>query len=134
MATALASFRGPSTAALARSVTEALRQLKGQPVEVVVRKPTSKRSLDQNAYLHAEPFRMLAEELGDSVEGIKYDLMGEKWGWKPSPLDPSRLVPVQPSTSAMTVEECTAFIEWLIPFAAQKFGVLIPYPSEWEDA
>ncbi len=90
-----------------------------------------KRSLDQNAYLHAVPFPMIASHLGDSVEGVKYDLMGEKWGWKPSPFDPSRMVPVQPSTSKMTVEQCSEFIDWLIPFAAQKFGLSIPYPDEY---
>lgn len=131
MASPLASFRGESSAALARSVTEALRQLKGQPVEVLIRKPASKRSLDQNAYLHAEPFPIIAEYVGCSVEDIKYDLMGEKWGWKPSALDPNRMVPVQPSTAAMTVEQCTEFIDWLIPFAAQKFGCVIRYPNEW---
>lgn len=101
------------------------------PVVVKVEQPATKRSLDQNAYLHAVPFPILAEHFGDSVEGVKLDLMGEKWGWKPSPLDPTRMVPVKPSTASMTVEECTEFIDWLIPWAATEHGVLIPLPSEY---
>jgi hypothetical protein len=131
MAAVLALVRGAVSADLAHDVMNALRKFKGEPVEVVIRKPTSKRTLDQNAYLHAEPFPIIAEYVGCSVEDIKYDLMGEKWGWKPSALDPNRMVPVQPSTSAMTVEQCAEFIDWLIPFAAQKFGCVIRYPNEW---
>lgn len=100
-------------------------------VVVRIERPASKRTLDQNAYLHAVPFPILAEHFGDSVEGVKLDLMGEKWGWKPSPLDPSRMVPVKPSTSSMTIEECAEFIDWLIPWAAQEHGVLIPLPREF---
>lgn len=132
MAQPIASFRGSATPALARSVTDALRGLKGEPVEVIIQKPATTRSLRQNAYLHAKPFPIIAEEMGDSVEGVKYDLMGEKWGWKPSALDPNRMVPAKPSTSSMTVEECSEFIEWLIPFAAQKLGVSVPLPNEDE--
>ncbi len=109
----------------------AMRKLKPGRVVVKVEQPATKRTLDQNAYLHAVPFPILAEHFGDSVEGVKLDLMGEKWGWKPSPLDPNRMVPVQPSTSKMTVEQCTEFIDWLIPWAATEHGVLIPLPSEY---
>jgi hypothetical protein len=88
------------------------------------------RSLDQNAYLHAVPFPIIAEYVGCSVEDIKYDLMGEKWGWKESAINSNRMVPVKPSTSSMTTAECSEFIEWLIPFANEKFGLSIPYPDE----
>lgn len=132
MATPFVTFRGEATPTLARSVMDALRGLKGEQVEVVIQKPTTTRSLRQNAYLHAKPFPLIAEEMGDSVESVKYDLMGERWGWKPSPLDPKRMVPVKPNTSGMTVEECSEFIDWLIPFAAQKLGVLVPLPNEDE--
>jgi hypothetical protein len=77
------------------------------------------------------PFPILAEEFGCSVEDVKYDLMGEKWGWKPSPLNVNHLIPVKPSTSSMTRDECSEFIDWLIPWALEKFNVTIPYPSEY---
>jgi len=109
----------------------AMWRMKEGRVVIKVEVPASKRTLDQNAYLHAVPFPILAEHFGDSVEGVKLDLMGEKWGWKPSPLDPHRMVPVKPSTASMTIEECTEFIDWLIPWAATEHGVLIPLPSEY---
>ena len=55
-----------------------LRTLVGKPVEVIVRKARVQRSVDQNAYLHAGPFPVLAEELGyESIEELKLALMGE---------------------------------------------------------
>jgi len=114
-----------------RAYRTSLWRMKPGPVVVKVEQVKSKRTLDQNAYLHAVPFPIIADYVGCSVEDIKYDLMGEKWGWKPSAMDPNRMVPMKPSTASMTIEECTAFIEWLIPFAAQKFGTLIPLPGEW---
>ena len=109
----------------------AMWRLKEGRYVVKIEQPATKRTLDQNAYLHAVPFPILAEHFGDSVEGVKLDLMGEKWGWKPSPLDPNRMVPVKPSTASMTIAECTEFIDWLIPWAATEHGVLIPLPSEY---
>jgi hypothetical protein len=116
-----------------RVLWQQLRHMKPGRKIVRISEPKTKRSLDQNAYLHAVPFPLIAAEVGDSIEGVKYDLMGEKWGWKPSALDPTRMVPVKPSTSSMTVEECTEFIEWLIPFAAQKLNCVIPLPNEYTE-
>lgn len=108
----------------------AMWRMKEGRVVVKIEQPVAKRTLDQNAYLHAVPFPIIAEEIGDSVEAVKYALMGEKWGWKTDPIT-GREVPVKPSTASMTVEECTQFIEWLIPFAAQKLGLVIPLPNEY---
>jgi hypothetical protein len=105
------------------------RKLAGKRAEVVLRKPKSKRSLDMNAYLHKWPFRLLAEHFGDSIEGVKYDLMGECFGWVPGPVS-GKLVPVKAHTSDMTVEESATFVDWVIPWAAQNYGVVIPLPGE----
>src|SRR5262245_38812369 len=109
----------------------AMWRMKAGPVVVKIEQPMVKRTLEQNAYLHAVPFPILAEHFGCSVEDVKYDLMGERWGWKPSPLNPHRMIPVKPHTSDMTVEECTQFIDWLLPWAATEHGVLIPLPKEY---
>jgi hypothetical protein len=106
-----------------------LRYLRGKRVEVEIRQARTKRSLDQNAYLHAVPFPILAAHFGDSIEGVKLDLMGECWGWHQSPVT-GRWLPVKPHTSAMTVEECQFFIDWLIPWAMTEHGVEIPLPAE----
>lgn len=91
------------------------------------------RSADQNKYLHAEPFPKLMEAFGyDSMEELKRDLMGECWGWTVSPITQQH-VPVRPHTSEMNVEECTFFIDWLIPWGTQR-GVLIDPPKKTETA
>lgn len=127
-----ATFRGSADRALAQQVMNHLRTVAGQPVEVVIRKPRTKRSLDMNAYLHSDtgPFRLLAEHLGDTIEGVKYDLMGECFGWVKGPVS-GRLIPVKAHTSDMTVEESRYFVDWVIPFGA-GLGVLIPLPDEWQ--
>lgn len=107
---------------------EYFKTLAGKDVEIIVRKVRTKRSIDQNKYLHAVPFPILALHLGDSIEGVKFDLMGEKWGWTTT--KHGNHIPVKPHTSEMTVEECTEFIDWLIPWAMTKHGVTIPLPNE----
>ena len=110
---------------------QALRAFAGKPCEWVLRAPKSKRSLDMNAYLHAEtgPFRLLAEYFGDTVEGVKYDLMGECFGWVKGPVS-GKLIPAKAHTSDMTREESVYFVDWVIPWAAQHHGVVIPLPRE----
>ena len=109
-------------------------KLAGKRAEVILRKPKSKRSLDQNSYLHSStgPFRLLADHLGYDIEEVKYVLMGQCWGWIYSELA-GREIPVKPSTSKMTVDEATYFISWVIPWAATEHGVSIPLPSEIEE-
>ena len=106
------------------------KRLAGERVEVIVRKARTQRSIDQNKYLHAVPFPILALHFGDSVEGVKFDLMGEKWGWTTT--KQGHHIPVKGHTSQMTVEECTEFIDWLIPWAMTEHGVAIPLPNEVE--
>lgn len=101
--------------------------LAGKRVEIIVRKERVKRSVDQNAYLHAVPFPILAEHFGNSIEEVKYVLMGECFGWHEVA---GREIPIKPSTSSMTVEECSHFINWLIPWAMTEHGCAIPLPNE----
>ncbi len=107
-----------------------LRSLAGQDVEIVVRKKRSQRSEDQNRYLHAVPFALLAEALGyDSLEELKFDLMGEKWGWTET--KGGHRVPIKLHTSDMTTVEATEFIDWLVRFGATlPSPVYIPLPNE----
>lgn len=107
-----------------------LRELAGKPIVITERERI--RSLDQNAYLHAEPFPKLAEYMGEDIEGAKLVLMGECWGWKRDGFS-GKEIPVKPRTSSMTVEECSYFIEWIGPWAFQHCdGLRIFLPDEWE--
>jgi hypothetical protein len=109
-----------------------LRSLAGKDVEVIIRKKRIKRSQPQNAYLHAVVFPLIADEMCDSVEGVKFDLMGERFGWTET--KGGRPIPVRPHTSEMTEDECSDFIDWVIPWAAVKLGIVIPPPRKAEAA
>jgi hypothetical protein len=104
----------------------------GQTVEIRAWKPKRKRSLDQNAYLHAEPFPKLAKQWGESIARTKLICMVVFWGTEPCKLTGTHL-PVKAHTSDMTVEECTLFIDWLIPWAITEHGVDVTAPDEWRD-
>lgn len=93
-----------------------------------------KRTGRQNRYWHAEPFLKLAEAMGESVDRVKLLTMGEFWGWENRSIG-GRVVtlPVKAHTSDMTVKEGTVFLDWLIPWAAEEYGVEIHTPDEWKD-
>lgn len=112
-------------------IAEYIRTFPGQQIDVVVRKHRRQRSLDQNAYWHAEPFPKLAKAWGESVERTKLICMGEFWGWEPCRIS-RQFLPVKAHTSDMTVEEGVTFTDWLIPWALQEHGVEILLPDEWK--
>lgn len=94
-----------------------------------------KRTLKQNAFLHAEPFPKLARAWGESVERAKLICMGAFWGWEPVSVKGQRVfLPVKAHTSDMTVQETNTFIDWLIPWALTEHGVEIHTPDEWREA
>lgn len=107
-----------------------LRTLVDRDVETIVRKKRVKRSLDQNAYWHAVPFALLQEALGyDSVEELKFDLMGDKWGWTLTKA--GHRVPLKMHTSELTTAEGSEFTDWLVRFGAMlPTPVWIPLPNE----
>jgi hypothetical protein len=116
-------------------IADYLRTFPGMTVDVVIRKHRKQRSLDQNSYLHAEPFPKLAKAWGESVERTKFICMGQFWGWEPCAVKGVRVfLPVKAHTSDMTVEECTTFIDWLLPWALEEHGVSILLPDEWQAA
>lgn len=108
-----------------------LDTLKGQDVEVVIRKKRRQRSLQQSNYLHAVPFAILAEFFGEDIETTKLLVLGECFGWRD--VQGGR-IPVKPSTAALTVEETSHLIEWMPPWAMTNFRVRIPLPNEAEAA
>lgn len=107
------------------------RSLAGSNLEIVVRKERTKRSLDQNAYIHAIPFPIFAEYWGEDIETTKLLLLGEKFGWKDTQ---GVRLPVKPKTSDLTTDEMSEFIEWMPMWGMTHFGLHIPLPNEAEAA
>lgn len=105
-----------------------LRTLAGRRIEVILRRERTQRTLDQNKYLHAVPFPLLAEYWGEDIETAKLLVLGECFGWHDT-RDGHRF-PIKPSSSLLTTEEGSHLIEWLPPWAMTNFGVEIPLPRE----
>lgn len=125
--------RGKLDADVRVQVADYLRTFPGMAVDIVVRKHRKQRSLDQNAFLHAEPFPKLAKAWGESIARTKLICMGEFWGWEPVTVGKVKVfLPVKAHTSDLTVEECTTFIDWLLPWALEEHGVEIVLPEEWQ--
>lgn len=121
--------KGALPIAVRQDIVRALRILAGKPVSVQVKRHVPKRTNHQNDYLHVSPFPIMAAFMGQSITETKRDLMGECWGWTKN--DKTGLLhPVREHTSEMNVEEATFFIDWLIPWALEKWGVSIPLPTE----
>jgi hypothetical protein len=108
---------------------KALETLAGKRVEFVLRKPASKRSIDQNAYWWAVPVKLLAEHCGYTDAQMHYALLGECFGFTPGPNGTP--VPVKPSSSDLSVEEFKHLIDWVLVWAPSEMGVAIPEPAEW---
>lgn len=108
-----------------------LRGLAGKPVEVVVRRARSQRSLDQNNYWWAIPVEIMAEYMGEERSATHYALLGECFGYHWNERL-KRNVPNKGSSSALTVEEFSQLIEWCPPWALENFDVRIPLPNEVE--
>lgn len=128
----VASSDGRLSDVLRGRILATLRRSAGAELDVIIREHEEPRSLDQNAYLHAEPFPKIADYMGEDIEGAKLILMGECWGWKYSAKF-GRQIPVKPRTSSMTKAECTYFIEWLLPWAVEHCdGLQVMLPDEWQ--
>lgn len=106
-----------------------LWKLAGKPVEVVVRRLRSQRSLEQNSYWWAVPVEIMADYMGEERTATHYALLGECFGYHWSE-HLKRHVPNKGSSSALTVEEFSQLIEWCPPWALENFGVSIPLPNE----
>jgi hypothetical protein len=108
----------------------------GGVVTVTIEKAKSKRSVRQNAWLHGVALPLIASHCGydlHELDRLRYDLLGVCYGTEAiAPLIPSappRIVPKRTS-SQLSVEEFSEWMAWIVRFAAQELGVIIPLPDE----
>lgn len=110
-----------------------LHSLRGKPVEVSVRRASSQRSLDQNAWVWGCAYPLLCETLGYDMherDDLHYALVEKCFG---SHIDPRLGVNVpNKRSSQLTTAEFSEYMEWLVRFAAQEFQCVIPLPNEVE--
>lgn len=99
----------------------------GKPVVLTI---TDQRSNQQNAWLWSVALPMIAEHLGydhHEHEALHYDLLAQRFG---TVARPSGLVMPTQTSSKLSVKDFSEYMEWLVRFAAESFGVVIPLPDE----
>lgn len=106
-----------------------IQTLAGEEVEIDIRKKRTKRTLKQNAYLHAA-IKPYADHLGYTVEELKLALLGECFGYHQVR---GVTLPLKLHTAELTTQEFVEITELLIQRAAED-GVLILYPDEFKAA
>lgn len=89
-----------------------------------------RRSLDQNAFLHAVPLRILADETGHSIEDMKTYLLGEAFGWQDSEVFGHAVQRPVKRSSQLTRKEFSWFLDWIESWAATTLGIVLPRPNE----
>lgn len=114
-----------------RRFVDAVKALACKRVEVSIRRQRTRRSVDQNAYWHAVPFPMFAEEWGVPIEDAKLLLLGECFGWHEVR---GHRLPVKPHSSLLTTEEGALFTEWMVQWGITEWHMTIPLPREVEVA
>jgi hypothetical protein len=111
---------------------ETLRKLAGKRIEMVIRKPKSKRSLDPNAWHWGIAVPMIAEALGydkHEHDQVHYALVSKCFGVR----EDATLGEVpNKRSSKLTVQEFSELMEWEVRFAAEFCGVVLPLPGDAE--
>lgn len=109
-----------------------LKTLAGKRAEFVIRKPKSKRSLDQNKWHWGVAVPLIAESLGydrHEHEMVHYALVAKCFGVRQD----AKLGDVPNARSSkLTVQQFAELMEWEVRFAAQELGIVVPLPSEAE--
>jgi len=99
---------------------------------VEIKRYVKKRSNDQNAYIHAVPFKILVDHTGYTIDEMKEYLCGEFTGWEEYEMFGRRKVRPLRTTSQMDTLEMTNFIEWMQWWASTNLNIRIPSPNEYE--
>jgi hypothetical protein len=110
-----------------------LKKLASKRIEVVLRKPRSKRSLAANAWWWGVAVPMIAEELGydrHEYEQVHYALVVKCFGTTHD----ERLKAEVPAarSSKLSTKEFAELMDWVVRFAAEEWGLILPLPSEVE--
>ena len=103
--------------------------LAGDEVEIEIRKKRAKRTLKQNAYLHAV-IKPYADHLGYTVEELKLALLGECFGYHEVS---GVALPLKLHTADLSTTEFVDITELLIQKAAED-GIILLYPDEFTRA
>jgi hypothetical protein len=94
---------------------------------------TKQRSLDQNAYIHSVPLKLISDHTGHSIDDMKEYLCGEFTGWREFMLGNREMRRPILTTSQMNTVQMFDFIEWLQWWGMDTLGIFIPPPEKQDD-
>jgi hypothetical protein len=108
----------------------------GASVTVTIEKTKATRSAAQLRWLWGRALPLIADHCGydaHEIEHLHYDLLAVRFGTQAiAPLltgAPPRIVPTRTS-SDLTVAEFSDYMDWLVRYAAEHLGVVLPLPDE----
>ena len=105
-------------------VFKAYKELEGKRVTVDVSKQKAKRTLPQNSYLWGVVYQIIADYIGDDVDAI-HESMGQEFRrYK----DDNGMWKIR-STTEMSTDEFTTYVELVRRWAAQFLSLSIPDPQ-----
>lgn len=104
------------------------KHLAGYAVTIEIRKYRSKRSLKQNAWLHAA-IKPLADHIGSKTEELKLDLLGLTFGWQET-RNGAKLPNIM-HTSELDTEQFGQLMDTLLEEAAKE-QIVILLPDEFK--
>jgi hypothetical protein len=112
-----------------------LQPLKGREIELTIKKRSKKRSGDQNAYYWGVVVHLVSEALIDLGNEITPDEAHEflKANFNYTEItneQTGEVMKIPRSTSDLTTEEFTDYIEKVAKWAAEWLNITIPEPNE----
>jgi hypothetical protein len=108
-----------------------LRTYAGVGLDVVIRQHRDNRSLPQNAWIWGVAYPLIAETLGydkHEHDDLHYALVAKCFGVHHD----DKLGADVPNarSSKLTTAQFSEYMDWLVRFAAQEWGCVIPLPDE----
>jgi hypothetical protein len=103
----------------------------GKSWAIEIKEYRKKRSLSQNAYIHAVPLKIICDHTGYRVDDMKEWLCGEFMGWEEYDFMGHKKTRPVKTTSEMNTIEMTDFIEFLQMWGSSELNLYIPSPNEW---
>jgi hypothetical protein len=108
-----------------------LGTLVGKRVELTIREHRNTRSIAQNRWIWGVAYPLIAESIGydrDEHDELHYWLVRQCFG---THFDERIGADVSNARSSkLNTKEFAEYMEWLVRFAAKKFGVNVPLPDE----
>ena len=90
-----------------------------------------KRSLEQNAFVHAVPLKIISEHTGMEIEDLKSYLLGKAFGFVEFEMFGERRKRPAKRSSELNTAQFSFWMEFIEAWASQELQLIIPRPNEY---